>query len=129
THSPNILERIRAVPLDGGSRAQLPKRLVLECHLEHDGHRDVYGRMRWDSPSPTLTGGCNKPSKGRFLHPHQHRGITLREAALLQDFPPRCRFVGSRDHVADQIGNAVPPGLVCAVARPIWQAYVAATTS
>lgn len=122
-HSASIIKRITAIPRDGGSRAQLPKPLVLQCHIHHDGHRDVYGRMRWDSPSPTLTGGCNKPSKGRFIHPYQHRGITLREAALLQNFPRRSRFAGTRGEAADQIGNAVPPGLVKAVVRAIRRGY------
>lgn len=122
-HSANILRRIRAIPLDGGSRANLPPELVLSCHHGHEGHRDVYGRMRWGSPAPTLTGGCNKPSKGRFIHPEQHRGITLREAALLQTFPLTADFSGTRDQIAGQIGNAVPPLLVATLTAPIKAAY------
>jgi DNA (cytosine-5)-methyltransferase 1 len=123
THSKAVAERIRAIPADGGSRASLPDELVLKCHRTHDGHRDVYGRMWWGRPAPTLTGGCIKPSKGRFLHPSQHRGITLREAALLQSFPKTARFSGSRERIAEQIGNAVPPRLVAAVAKNIAANY------
>ncbi len=123
-HNELILRRIMAIPLDGGSRADLPSDLVLDCHRDrkHNGHRDVYGRMEWERPSPTLTGGCNKPSKGRFIHPEQHRAVTLREAALLQTFPIGARFEGARQEIADQIGNAVPPDFVVALARPLKEA-------
>jgi DNA (cytosine-5)-methyltransferase 1 len=117
-HTEQTLKRIMAIPV-GGGRTDLPPDLALTCHKGHTGHYDVYGRMRWDKPAPTLTGGCNKPSKGRFVHPEQHRAVTLREAALLQGFPARAWFAGGRDHVAEQIGNAVPPLLLSAIARPI----------
>lgn len=126
-HNATTLRRIQAIPADGGSRRSLPSDLILACHKGHSGHYDVYGRMPWDRPAPTLTGGCNKPSKGRFLHPEQQRAITLREAALLQSFPPKSHFVGSRDSIAAQIGNAVPPDLSRAVAAELMQlrtAYV-----
>ena len=49
--------------------------------------RNVYGRMAWDEPAPTITTGCFNPSKGRFLHPEQNCAVTIREAALLRSFP------------------------------------------
>ncbi|MCC7168741.1 MAG: DNA cytosine methyltransferase [Rhodospirillales bacterium] len=108
-----VLERIRRIPRDGGSRSSLPAKLVLDCHRNTSGFRDVYGRMSWSNPAPTLTGGCINPSKGRFVHPKQNRAITLREAALLQGFPAKYQFdlSGGRYRVALQIGNAVPPPL------------------
>ena len=53
----DVLRRIRAVPKDGGSRADLPPDLVLECHkkLKAAGAGSSYGRMRWDDVAPTLT--------------------------------------------------------------------------
>jgi DNA (cytosine-5)-methyltransferase 1 len=117
-HHEQTLRRLQAIPI-GGGRTDLPFDLTLACHKKHGGHYDVYGRMRWNEPAPTLTGGCNKPSKGRFVHPSQHRAITLREAALLQGFPKEAWFAGERDRVAEQIGNAVPPPFLAAVARPI----------
>lgn len=123
SHTPKTIERIRAIPLDGGSRTALPSDLTLKCHRNHAGHYDVYGRMWWRRPAPTITGGCNKPSKGRFIHPDQDRAITLREAALLQSFPESARFQGTRDKIAEQIGNAVPPELVRVLATPVQQIH------
>jgi len=106
-----IRQLISAVPKDGGSRTSLSPRFTLECHRRHDGFFDVYGRMRWDDVAPTITGGCINPSKGRFLHPEEDRAITLREAALLQTFPPS--YILSLRHgkyaAAAMIGNALPP--------------------
>ena len=71
----------------------------------------MYGRMRWDAYSPTITGGCLNPSKGRFLHPEKNRAISAREAALLQSFPRTYKFPGdiSKSSIALLIGNALPP--------------------
>jgi DNA (cytosine-5)-methyltransferase 1 len=102
------LKRIRLVPKNGGSRNSLPARLQLKCHKEYKGHSDVYGRMRWDRPSPTLTCKCNSISNGRFGHPEQDRAISLREAAALQTFPDHYVFVGNDTDIARHIGNAVP---------------------
>jgi DNA (cytosine-5)-methyltransferase 1 len=67
--------------------------------------------MAWDQASPTITGGCTTPCKGRFGHPDKRRyTISVREAALLQTFPAGYRFMTSQiDAVCDSIGNAVPP--------------------
>ena len=67
--------------------------------------------MTWDDVSPTITGGCTTPCKGRFGHPDGCRyTISVREAALLQTFPQNYRFMTDRmDAVCDMIGNAVPP--------------------
>ena len=106
---------IELVPKDGGSRSDIPKKYWLDCHLKNPGsYGDVYGRMSWDKPSPTITGGCHQPSKGRFIHPEQDRAITLREAALLQTFPKSYKFslAKGKDAVALMIGNALPPEFI-----------------
>lgn len=110
-HAAHVLDLIKRIPLDGGSRKDLPNKHQLECHKKCDGFADVYGRMAWLEPAPTITGGCINPSKGRFLHPRQHRAITLREAALLQGFPKSYKFDLSigRFNIAQLIGNAFPP--------------------
>lgn len=112
THTPRILEMISKVPKDGGSRKDLPKKFELKCHKSDNvGFLDIYGRLRWDDYSTTITGGCLNPSKGRFLHPTKNRNITAREAALLQSFPKRYKFPTdiSRTSLALLIGNALPP--------------------
>lgn len=108
-HSDLNLQRLRYIPQDGGDRFSLPEELVLECHKRgYKGHPDVYGRMKWDDVSPTLTTGCTDLTRGRFAHPTCDRAITLREAALLQSFPGDFSFAGNSSQIARQIGNAVP---------------------
>jgi DNA (cytosine-5)-methyltransferase 1 len=109
--APHVTDLIRKIPHDGGSRTDLPTDLQLACHQKCDGFKDVYGRMSWEQPAPTITGGCINPSKGRFLHPTEDRAITLREAAVLQGFSRSYRFDTSKGRypVAQMIGNAFPP--------------------
>ena len=109
-----VKELIKKIPKNGGSRKALGEREQLDCHKRSGGFKDVYGRMKWSDVSPTITGGCVSPSKGRFLHPTANRAITLREAALLQTFPPDYRFSLRRgkSHAACLIGNALPPEFV-----------------
>ncbi|WP_413457805.1 DNA cytosine methyltransferase [Herbaspirillum huttiense] len=119
--TPRVQAIIRAIPLDGGSRSQLPAELRLKCHESTTGFKDVYGRMAWSEVSPTITGGCHNPSKGRFLHPEQNRTITLREAAMLQGFPKNYKFNVShgKEAIALMIGNALPPPFIEAHARAL----------
>lgn len=117
--SPDVQALIRRIPKNGGGRTALPKRDQLPCHQRIEGFNDIYGRMAWDRPAPTITGGCINPSKGRFLHPSQNRAITLREAALLQGFPRRYFFSLSNGTypAAQMIGNAFPPAFATKHAR------------
>lgn len=113
-HIERILAKIRQIPADGGDRRQLPSDEQLACHAEMDsgattGFTDVYGRLRWDRPSVTITAKSSTPSCGRFLHPDQHRNISVREAALLQSFPHNYVFAGGFVNQYRQIGEAVPP--------------------
>jgi len=116
-----VLEVIRLIPKDGGSRRDLPEKFQLECHKRCNGFKDVYGRMAWKDVAPTITGGCFNPSKGRFLHPEEDRAITMREAALLQGFPRRYKFpvTDNKSAVALMIGNALPPPFIAAHGRSI----------
>lgn len=113
-HAPHVARLIRQIPKDGGSREDLDASWQLRCHQRFNGFHDIYGRMRWDDVSPTITTGCINPSKGRFLHPEQNRAISLREAALLQGFPKRYRLPLERGRypIAKLIGNAFPPEFV-----------------
>jgi DNA (cytosine-5)-methyltransferase 1 len=112
--SARIKNLITRIPRNGGSRIALGAKNQLRCHKRLDGFKDVYGRMAWNEPAPTITGGCINPSKGRFLHPRANRAITLREAALLQTFPRTYQFPLNRGRysVAMLIGNALPPEFI-----------------
>lgn len=122
-HQSIALERLKKVPKNGGSRSALPAELRLKCHdsVSKNKFSDVYGRMAWDQVAPTLTTGCTDVTRGRFAHPRDHRAITLREAALLQMFPEGYAFCGSVSDIQRQIGNAVPVGLVRALAPTLRQ--------
>jgi DNA (cytosine-5)-methyltransferase 1 len=115
-----VRRRIEAIPAEGSLR-HMGEDHQLPCHKRTSGFYDIYGRMTWDQPAPTITGGCINPSKGRFLHPDQPRAITLREAALLQSFPARYQFPLDRGkyRAADLIGNALPPRFVARQAEQI----------
>lgn len=112
--SEQVSRRIKRIPPNGGSRLALGKGSQLPCHKEFDGFKDIYGRMKWSEVAPTITTGCFNPSKGRFLHPRNHRAITLREAALLQSFRLSYIFLLDRGRIAaaEMIGNALPPEFV-----------------
>ncbi len=101
---------VQAVPKNGGNRRDVvDTSILLKCHQENPGaHKDVFGRMAWDQPAPTLTCRCTDVYCGRFTHPEQDRGLSLREAAALQTFADDYEFFGTFFHIADQIGNAVP---------------------
>lgn len=111
------LRRIRA-SVPGGTWRDWPRDLRASCHekASGDGYGAVYGRMRWNEPAPTLTTLCYGFGNGRFGHPEQDRALSLREAAMLQTFPKRYRFVPKGEKVrfttvGRMIGNAVPPKL------------------
>lgn len=106
--SPKNILRIQNTP-EGGDRRNWPESLTAGCHKNYKGHTDVYGRMKWNAPSSTLTTKCTSYSNGRFGHPEQDRAISVREAARLQTFPDSFIFYGSLLSCARQVGNAVPP--------------------
>ena len=118
-HRRATLDLIAQIPVDGGSRSSLPPGVGLDCWDGVDGFRDVYGRLWWDRPSVAITSRCRTPSCGRFTHPEQHRGLSVREAALLQGFPSDAVFHGPFDEKFKQIGNAVSPIFARAVANHI----------
>ncbi|GAA2375800.1 DNA cytosine methyltransferase [Gordonia cholesterolivorans] len=113
--SPVNLKRIRA-STPGGTWEDWPEELRAPCHRKSSGatFRNVYARMTWDDPSPTITTLAHNFGTGRFGHPEQDRAITLREAAVLQGFPTSYVFVAPGQPiymttVGRMIGNAVPP--------------------
>ena len=116
-HGPELIEAFRNTPSNGGSRKDSGR--VLKCHKKHDGHKDVYGRINPNLPAPTMTTACINPSKGRFVHPIEHHGITIRQAARIQTFPDEFCFSGGLTAAGKQIGNAVPIDLGTLLLRQI----------
>lgn len=120
--SPLALARIRLIP-PGGDRRDImrlaPELAPASWKSLGVNVTDAWGRMRWDQPSNTLRTMLQNPSKGRYVHPEQHRVISLREAARLHTIPDDWSFVGYREQVTTQIGNSVPPSLGRAIARAI----------
>ena len=116
-----IKKRLEAIPCDGGSWADLRKmpnsdelltpamkRYIAKGKL--GSHPDVYGRMRWDYPAPTLKRECAHIGNGRYAHPNQDRLCTVREMAILQGFPSDFTFAGaSLANMYRHVGDAVPP--------------------
>lgn len=114
------LDRFKAISRDGGSRSELPDHLKAPCWRKHKtGAGDVMGRLSWAKPSVTIRTEFFKPEKGRYLHPDEDRVITHYEAALIQGFPRDYQWVGTREEIARQIGNAVPIPLGSAIGRVI----------
>jgi len=112
--SPLNLQRIRQSK-PGGTWRDWNKELVAECHRKDSGrsYSGVYGRMEWNKTAPTMTTLCYGFGNGRFGHPEQDRGITLREAAMFQTFPRDYKFTPPDKRVEFRtvgrlIGNAVP---------------------
>jgi len=116
SHRQSTIDVIKAVPHDGGNR---PEGLGPKCLDKVKGFYDVYGRLFWDKPSITITQYARNPASGRFSHPEQNRGLTIREAARLQSFPDGYYWHGSLGEMFKQIGEAVPPLLSLAVATQI----------
>ena len=116
SHKESTLEVIRQVPHNGGNR---PIGVGPACLDKTKGFSDVYGRLFWDKPSITITHYARNPASGRYTHPEQDRGLTAREAAILQSFPNGFEFTGKSDDIYRQIGEAVPPMLSSAIAVKI----------
>jgi len=119
---PMSVTRYKCVPA-GGNRFDLMRKrpdITPACWLNKlTGSTDVFGRMEWSKPAPTIRTEFFKPEKGRYLHPTAHRPITLREAARLQTFPDSFQFVGAHVQIAKQIGNAVPVRLAASLAESL----------
>jgi DNA (cytosine-5)-methyltransferase 1 len=128
------IRRIRnSVP--GGTWRDWDDDLKLKCHKKQSGktYMSIYGRMCWDTPSPTITTQFYGYGNGRFGHPEQDRALTLREGALLQSFPPYYEFVDpdqefNRREIGTHIGNAVPVELGRAIGVSI-QNHIAEVNS
>jgi DNA-cytosine methyltransferase len=116
----------------GITRAAARKRLTQDGKLNPVFYKryywSAYTRLAWNAPALTITANANFLGSGRFTHPEQLRGITMREAARLQSFDDDFRFITSESDELDtvrigigldMIGEAVPPLLATAFAEQI----------
>lgn len=121
-HRASTIATISAVPKDGGRRPENVGPACLQRLAARNGRSgfdDVYGRLWWDRPSVTITGSARNPASGRFVHPEQNRGLSVREASVIQGFPRSYRFWGSFDSRFLQVGNAVAPTVAAHLAGHI----------
>jgi DNA (cytosine-5)-methyltransferase 1 len=115
-------ENVRRIDwLFGHDEYDLPDKHRPKCHQNGHTYPSVYGRMKWDEPAQTITGGFLTPGRGRFIHPGARRTVTPHEAARLQSFPDSYGFqldgrALPRTLFGKIIGDAVPPLLARAVA-------------
>ncbi|MFG1997604.1 DNA cytosine methyltransferase [Spirillospora sp. NPDC048911] len=112
--------RLKAIPHDGGSWFDLAghpraSQLLTPTMIDRlnrnalGSHPDVYGRMWWDRPAPTIKRECSHVGNGRYSHPEQDRLCSVREMGILNGFPANYVFQGSVSNMYRHIGDAVPP--------------------
>lgn len=122
TPSAIALQRMHVIP-PGGDKRDVMRRaptLAAPSWWRVSGEvTDAWGRMEWDKPCNTLRTALQNASKGRYIHPEQHRVMSLREAARLHTIPDKWIFPGLPTQIARQIGNSVPPALGIAIALAV----------
>lgn len=135
-HTPRIISRFEAIPVGGNTISvwtdHAPKR---RGNTDEQGvpYAQNHRRIDPESPAPTMTAYMYST----FIHPTQHRNITVREAARFQGFPDDFRFYGKRTSLSNsllrrkglaheigldqvnQVGNAVPPPLARVIAEAL----------
>ena len=109
-----VLSRYRYIP-QGGNWENIPVTLMQNYTAPDRCHTGLYYRLRSDQPSIVI----GNYRKNMLIHPTQHRGLSVREAARIQSFPDWYRFCGSIGFQQQQVGNAVPPLLARSVFRAI----------
>jgi DNA (cytosine-5)-methyltransferase 1 len=83
--------------------------------------KDKFFRLHPDRPSKTITAHMYYDTH-MYIHPHQARGLTPREAARIQGFDDSFVFFGYPNEWYRQIGNAVSPVVAQAVGCALHQA-------
>jgi site-specific DNA-cytosine methylase len=116
THADYVIERYRRIP--PGSNWSAIAHMMTNYAAVDRTHSNIYRRLMWDQPSITV----GHYRKAMLIHPEQHRGLSLREAARLQSFPDWFRFAGTDQgakkgmtYKQQQVANAVCPLLAKAL--------------
>lgn len=112
-HSELALYKLSLIPAEKG-KEYLPEELRGKQLF-----KTTWGRLQWNSQSPTIDTRFDTPSNGTNSHPVLNRAITPREAARIQSFPDDFVFLGKKTYITRQIGNAVPPLMAKAIAESI----------
>lgn len=116
-HSEVALQKLAMIPPEKG-KEYLPEEMWGKQKFN-----TTWGRLVWDTVSPTIDTRFDTPSNGTNSHPELNRAITPREAARIQSFDDNFVFFGSKFYIRSQIGNAVPPLMAEAIANEIWENY------
>ena len=114
-HSNIAIKKLSMIPPECG-KEHLPQELLGKQQFS-----GTWGRLKWDSISPTIDTRFDASSNGTNNHPFLNRAITPREAARLQSFDDDFVFVGAKVQIRQQIGNAVPPLMAKAIADKIYE--------
>lgn len=123
--SDKVLQRMQYIK-QGQNFKVLPYDMRPNCWKsgKHSGS-DTFGRLVGKLPAVTIRTAAYNPSKGRYIHPKENRGLNTMEMASLQGFPYDWKFrCFQREKVTlvsagKQIGNAVPPPLARALGYAI----------
>lgn len=99
---------------EGGNFTDIPKEspYYVKGMISH-----VYRRVKLDEPSKTIIAAGGGGTWG--YHYPENRPLTNRERARIQSFPDDFVFEGNTTEVRRQIGNAVPPVGVHAIAQTL----------
>ena len=118
-------KRLKKTAHNGGSWLDWADDVELKrLRYRGNGFVDNYGRMSWDKPAPTITTKFISISNGRFAHPEEDRGLSIREGATLQTFPKNYIFPNTSLTISAKIiGNAVPPLFAKRLAETIIKAH------
>lgn len=109
-HSKSLVNKIKHVP-QGGNVLDIPE------DIRPKSFKNSYSRLKWDQIPPTITTNYKTPSSANCIHPEEHRGLSDKEALLIQGFDDNWKMFGKKRNV--QIGNVVPPKMMECIARSI----------
>lgn len=105
-----VIERYKHIR-PGKNWQDIPEKLMSNYSNTKNMHSGIYKRLDPEQPSVVIA----NYRKSMLIHPYEHRGLSLREAARLQSFPDHFIFEGPLSYKQQQIGNAVPPLLAKAI--------------
>ena len=119
-HSPRIVKRFAAVrPGESAVDAMRRDPTLGTAKIT----KQCYRRLISTEPAPTVVANFVTTT----IHYGENRNLTAREAARLQSFPDDFLFCGRKTRMSwqtglsqfEQVGNAVPPVLACAIGKSL----------